>query len=181
MNKYQNAKIYKIVSNVSPVLYYGSTCEKLSSRLAKHRASYKAYEKGTSNYVSSFELLKLDHYDIILVEAYPCDNKEALHARERHYIENFVCVNKRIPNRGADPAVRNELGKEYYEKNKQSILNKQKEYRLKNKDAISERASQMILCECGVKLQKNNKKPHERTKKHQEYVKSTTNLMQKHT
>ena len=44
MNKYQNAKIYKIVCNITNKIYIGSTCEpKLSRRLAGHRSQFKLF------------------------------------------------------------------------------------------------------------------------------------------
>jgi len=99
MNKYQRAKIYKIVSNAVPDVYIGSTCEPyLSNRLAGHRGNYKRYLNGKSPCCSSYKILGTNDYDIILIEQYPCNNKEELHARERYWIEiTKNCVNKRSP------------------------------------------------------------------------------------
>eukprot|EP00952_Eustigmatos_sp_NYUAD-ZCMA_P009908 40808-Eustigmatos_ZCMA.PRE.1 len=51
------------------------------------------------DYVTSYKVIESGDYDIVLIEDFPCDNKEQLHARERHYIETLECVNKVIPNR----------------------------------------------------------------------------------
>ena len=83
-NKYQYGKIYKIVSNVSDKVYYGSTCEKqLSRRLAGHRSDYKKYLSNDEKYhfLTSFKILEEDNYDIVLVEEVNCNSKEQLHAR----------------------------------------------------------------------------------------------------
>ena len=87
MEKYQKGKIYKIVSNELDLVYYGSTTKTLKQRLNDHRGHYKRYLKGKGQYYSSFELMKLDDAQIILVEDFPCENKKELHQRERFYIE----------------------------------------------------------------------------------------------
>ena len=46
-----------------------------------------------------FSLDSYDNIDIILVEAFPCNNKNELESRERYYIENNICLNKNIPTR----------------------------------------------------------------------------------
>ena len=66
---YKNAKVYKIVDNTNGNVYIGSTCKKLCHRLGQHRASYKAYLNNNKGYASSFEIIKNDDYNIILLEA----------------------------------------------------------------------------------------------------------------
>jgi hypothetical protein len=63
----------------------------------------------SSKYVSSFKILELDDFDIVLIENYPCDTKEELLTRERHYTQLLSCVNK-IRNQG----IHNELGLSEY-------------------------------------------------------------------
>lgn len=94
--KYQRGKIYKIVCNKTGKAYVGSTCEnRLCSRINKHRDCYKRYLKGTYHYVSSFDVFENDDYDIVLIESYPCNSKDELHSRERHWIETTdKCVNR---------------------------------------------------------------------------------------
>jgi hypothetical protein len=60
----------------------------------------------------------------------------------------------------------------YYIKNKDEVSKKCKLYREKNKDKIAERRSIKYLCECGSKLNKDAKARHERSNKHQNYLKS---------
>ena len=130
MVNYQLGKIYKIVCNTTGLTYYGSTCEKtLALRLSHHKASYKRYLNQNSNFVTSFEILKNNNYEIILVENCPCNSKDELHARERFYIESNSCINKYIPNRTI---------KEYRELNKEVISEQRKQYREQNKEVISE-------------------------------------------
>ena len=96
MPNYQNGKIYKIVSQSEGIMYVGSTTSSLCQRMAGHRGSYKKYRKDGKGYMSSFKVLEHADAKIVLIEAYPCNNKEELTAREEHYVENLDCVNKNI-------------------------------------------------------------------------------------
>jgi len=111
-NKYSRGKIYKLVPKIinndeEQLIYIGSTCEKLlSNRLAGHRKDYKYYNKNIDtkklNKFTSYKLFDkygVNNVDIIILLEYSCNNKYELHAKEREYIENNVCVNKYIPNR----------------------------------------------------------------------------------
>jgi len=119
MNRYNNGKIYKIVDNTNGNVYIGSTCEPtLARRLAGHRGVYNYYLNGGKvNKISSFDILENNNYSIVLLEDYPCERKDQLLARERFYIENNQCVNKNIPSR---------TSKEYYEQNKDKLVDYQK-------------------------------------------------------
>ena len=147
MVNYQNSKIYRIVDNTNGNVYYGSTCENtLALRLSKHKADYKQYLNRNHNFTTSFDILKNNNYEIILVESYPCNNKDELHARERFYIENNECVNKYIPNR---------TNKEWCER---------------NKEVIAEKTKQPYTCVCGSVYRIDGKSHHFKTKKHQRYL-----------
>ena len=87
---YSKAKIYKIIDYTTDNIYIGSTCEpSLARRLANHNVHYRAYLKGKYPYVSSFKILENNNYDIQLVEAYACNSRDELHAREGHYIKTL--------------------------------------------------------------------------------------------
>ena len=125
MVNYQLGKIYKIVCDTTGLVYYGSTCENtLAKRLAKHVANYKLNEKGKRNSITSFQIIKNNNFNIVLVELCPGNSKDELPTRERIYIENNVCVNKKVPLR---------TGKEYYNDNKQEIREKHRVYNLEHK------------------------------------------------
>ena len=159
MVNYQNGKIYKLVSFQTDKIYIGSTCEKLTVRKAKHKSDYKRFLDGKRCSITSFEILKYDDVDIILLEKCPCENKEELHRKERFYIENTNnCVNKYIPTR---------TDKEYYEDNREKI----KEYREQNKEKIQQQKKIKIICDCGSQINTSEKARHKRTKKHIEATK----------
>ena len=41
MNRFEKVKMYKIVNDVTPMIYIQSTCEKLNKRVRKHKIKYK--------------------------------------------------------------------------------------------------------------------------------------------
>jgi hypothetical protein len=148
MVNYQHGKVYKLVSFQNDKVYVGSTCESLSLRKAKHKHDFKRYLLGNYNYVSSFEIVKYDDADIILLENCPCETKEELHARERFHIEAINnCVNRHMPNR----------------KRPESY----KLYRQANIEAIKQHKNTKNDCSiCSGKYTTSNKAHHYKSKKH---------------
>jgi hypothetical protein len=97
MVNYQNGKIYKIVCDDSENIYIGSTTkEKLSQRMAKHKSHHNDYLDGKGRFISSFIMLEKQNPRIILIENYPCNNKDELRMREQYWIDQFrnICINK---------------------------------------------------------------------------------------
>ena len=123
MNKYENGKIYKLV-NEQGMCYYGSTIHCINKRKSKHFCSFKS---GNSAYTSKFLFENNKEVHVELVENYPCNSKEALHARERYHIENNPCVNKVHPGR---------TGKEYYQDNLIYKIMWQADYDANHKEQI---------------------------------------------
>lgn len=78
MVNYQIGKIYEIVDLDSYKCNVGSTGEpSLARRLAKHVSDYKQYLKRKGGNISSYTILQLDDYGIVLLENYPCSSKDA--------------------------------------------------------------------------------------------------------
>jgi len=152
--RYLNAKIYKLVSNVTGDVYYGSTITNLKERLRCHKKDYKRYLKGKGDYYTSFKIIETGDYKVELVEKYSCLCKKQLEAIERVYIEGYVCVNKCLPTRN-----HKESYKTYYEKNKDEINKKRREKR-----------KRIYKCECGSQYHIQQRARHFRTKKHQVYL-----------
>ena len=132
INKYQNAKIYKIVDKGFKKCYIGSTIETLSHRMAKHRFDYKKWQTGEKNFCSSFEMFEefgVEDVMIVLIEKCPCGDREELQSIEGHYIKNSECINTRIAGRN---------DKEYYQDNREFLLKRMKDYNEANKEHITE-------------------------------------------
>ena len=64
----------------------------------------------------------------------------------------------------------NEDVKQHYHKNRETILQNQADYREYNQETISEKRKEKYVCECGSTIRKENKKLHESTTKHKNFV-----------
>jgi hypothetical protein len=174
---YKNGKIYKIVCNITGDQYIGSTCKSLTQRLANHRSAYKQLlNDNKKNYTTSFKILEKNDYNIILLEDYPCNNKEQLNARERHYIETLECVNKQQKlNRTKIDAQEyrklnhekiNEQIKKYKEDNRELILSYHQNYYENNKEKLLNMMMKKVTCDCGCIYSIGHRTRHFKTKKH---------------
>lgn len=133
----KNAKIYKIKSPQSNMIYIGATCKTLERRLSEHKSNYKIKTRRCSSY-KLFELY--DDNEITLIENFPCDYKTDLNRREGYWIKNTeFCINKNITGR---------TGQEHY---------------LDNRTKILEYKGTKINCECGLSITRCKKRRHERT------------------
>ena len=85
MPDYSKSKIYKIVCNITGLIYIGSISQPLCRRIQDHKKDYQYYlnKAWFSSCLTSFKIFENDNYNIILVEDYPCQRKEQLLARER--------------------------------------------------------------------------------------------------
>jgi hypothetical protein len=146
MVNYSNGKIYKVWSLNGNKIYIGSTTkEYLSQRMDTHRQNYKKWKNNKHHYITIFDIFdeyELDNCKIELLESKECKDKHELLKLEGEYIRKLECVNKCIAGR---------TKKEYYNDNRNIILedkkryhiinkeircNKQKEYRIENKELI---------------------------------------------
>ena len=176
MPDYTKGQIYKLVNDELGLTYYGSTIQPLHKRLHLHKIKLNC---------SSKILFTEGKCKIYLVEEYPCDNKRQLEQRERYYIENNECLNKRIPCRTKDELKEykkqyneenkeriNEKCKQYYEENKDKKKQYYKEYREKNKEYYKQHREdnkEKITCECGSIVSRQHMLRHKTSKKHINY------------
>ena len=164
MVNYQLGKIYKIVCNISDECYIGSLCQPtLAMRLTKHVASYKRWKLGKESKVTSYDIIDRGDYKIYLIESFPCNSKDELISREgyiiRQYRMDHNCVNFTTPGR---------TKKQWNEEHIEKLKRQGKEY----KELHKEQYSRKVHCVCGSSICAGNKAKHERTKKHQDYLKS---------
>ena len=177
-NKFDNAKIYKLIDNTNDNVYIGSCCSSLRTRLSTHKCSYemflfkniKSYEiLKNKNYIKSFDIIKNGDYKIELLEDCDIKTKQELLARERFFIENNKCLNKNTDisykQYYNDNVIKiDHYQKEYYKKKIEKKYRKAKEYRKANKERFE--------CECDSQYMRYNKSTHQKTDKHQNYLKS---------
>jgi len=157
MPNYKKAKIYKLVSENTDKIYIGSTCNKLKIRASTHKARYKRYLAGIGTYTTAFEILKEPDVEAVLIKKYKLDTVEQLRKKEAKWIlkkrgKGITVVNKNMPGASlkesqaryhksvkgkvalakakkkfVESGKMSTYSKSYYEKNKEKILENQKE------------------------------------------------------
>jgi hypothetical protein len=142
MPDYSKSKIYRL--DCGDLIYIGSTTETLCVRKAKHKNKYlrdgDCSSKSIYKYADDNGLDLVKDIRIELLEFCPCNNIEELLAIEGKYIRQYKseygekCVNRCIAGRS-----KKEYKKEWTEKNKDKIVERNKQYRNDNKDKIAER------------------------------------------
>jgi group I intron endonuclease len=178
MPNYENSKIYKLVNNIDDKIYIGSTVARLSKRKGQHKEkSIKCPDRKVYKHINQ---VGWGNVDIVLIEKYPCKDKEELHARERYFIEELKAeLNNNKPLQTIEEY--REINKEKFKKyDKERYIGERKEYAKqkakesyeKNKDKINERRREKINCECGGKYSISVKARHMKTKKHLKYIES---------
>lgn len=135
-NKYHNSIIYKIFDKDTNECYIGSTIQTLEQRLYYHEHGYK----NNRSYVSSFEILKNNNYNIEPIEEVKCENNEELRIREQYHIDLNDCVNKANAF-GLNKENQEKRMTQYRIENKEKI----KQYRIKNKEKYKENDRQYYI------------------------------------
>ena len=125
MPDYSSGKIYMVYPKVEDPdegdVYYGSTTDTLARRMTQHRHQTQCK--------ILFDKYGIKNCFIELVEAYPCETREQLNKKEGEYIRANKCINKRIAGRTRE---------EWLGKNKDKLLEYQKEYKIDNIDKYLE-------------------------------------------
>ena len=164
--EYSKGKVYKILNNKTPDVYVGSTCQKLSKRLANHKTRLNE-GKETLLYNKMRELGDKNFY-IELVEDYPCENGEQLKRREGEVIREIGTLNEKIAGR---------TKQEYNDENRESknckererYNNNKEERQQKHREKYAEMTKIKITCgACGGVHNKKNTPNHRRSKRHQQ-------------
>ena len=165
---YENAKIYRIISEKAGLKYYGSTCATLQERLNRHRRQMRRYVNGAQAFTSSFEVLIHKDAKIELVELFPCETKSELNIREGEIIRANECVNRNIPGRTRE---------QYLIDNREKIRKMKQEYRKNNRDTLIQKKKEYdirvrVNCECGGRYRNEpkEKRIHFNTKRHLNYT-----------
>lgn len=171
-------RIYKLTCNDPELIYYGSTFQSLKTRLSNHRADHKQ-----DRLCSSKILFDCGDVEIHLEEEGEFDNVKEMENREGEYVKENKCVNIYIPGRthkewyednpnwskeyyqkNRDKIIEN--CKKYYQKNKEEILEKKRENYKQNREDIRQKQSEKIMCSCGKIIGKQHRRRHEKTKYH---------------
>ena len=157
MCDYSRGKLYKIYNTITEDIYIGATTLTLSDRMQRHISAHNNIKKEGRKLYKHFKEYGIEHFFIELLEAYNCNSKKELEAKEGEYIRALTpSLNMRIEGRTAKQ--RNEdnrdvvkaYHKQYYEDNKNAyktyyqnnlykIAEQKKQYYQSNKDKSRER------------------------------------------
>ena len=180
MINYNNGKIYKIepiVEHEPHEIYFGSTTKEfLSQRMANHRDCYKRWKNEKYRKIRSFELFEkygIDNCQITLMENYSCNSKDELTSKERYYISNYGCINKRIEGRTSKEYYADNTDKlqKYRDDNKEAMKEYFKNRYEQKKEEILQQQKEKLICECGCTIARGNMRDHIKTKKHNDLMK----------
>lgn len=165
MEDYSKGKIYKIFTPNHDKIYIGSTIQTLNERFSRHSTEFNDWKKEKQSFCTSFLLLELGDTQITLIENFPCESKQELRWRERHYFDiTSNKVNKVRPIvtakerkmyrkkwRKANPDKEKETRKRSSFKNKDYYEN----YYLENKEKINKKNNDNYKKNREKKLQQN--------------------------
>lgn len=136
---YDKAIIYGIRCNDTDELYVGSTIQKLSDRMDTHKKEAK--QEGAK--CMSSIIISRGNYEVLIIEEYPCEERQQLRAREEYHRSlNEKAINKIRAFRTDDEkkAYKAQWHKNNYIPNPRVLLtedekkDKKKEYYEENKD-----------------------------------------------
>jgi hypothetical protein len=165
--------VYAIRAPGSDLIYYGSTIQALSQRMAGHRDSYKRHSAGKNvGWCSSYQLLALTDAYIELVRVIEFNVRAELHAAERLMIRENECVNKVQAGRTAAQyridhvEEKAESDAARYAANVDAFRVHNAEYRAANIEKIKEKHD----CKCGGCYTTAHKAQHIKTITHQTWL-----------
>ena len=178
---YQNTIIYKIVCNDLNIkdMYVGHTTD-YRRRQSEHKRSCKTNDKNFKIYIIIRSNGGWSNWCMIEIEKFPCNDGNEARARERFWYEtlnsnlNSICPYRKYEEYCNDDYKDkiNIYNKEYYNNNKALILEKTKEYTLKNIDKVLERRNKIITCKCGSLFALSNQSRHNKSTKHLSFLES---------
>ena len=195
---YSKTVIYKIVCkdmNIKDV-YVGHTTD-FRKRKHSHKDRCCNIQKSGKHNYNVYQIIRenggWDNWDMIEIEKYPCSDSNEARQRERYWYElNYCTMNEKHPGRSLkeflcsnienrrlkertyyknNKDLMHEKQKQHYEKYKEEIKLKSKEYRENNLATIKKRRQTPKQCECGCVVQIGDISKHRKTKKHIELMK----------
>jgi len=150
--------VYRIHCNITGEDYYGSTETDIEKRITDHVA-HTNYKKKVVNKCASEHIIERDDWCYEIMEEVDYIIKTDLLIRERYYIENYPCINLKIPYKTME-----EL-RDY-------VKLKRRQYRLntdfKNRELEYKRIKRD--CPCGGKYTNGSRATHLKSKKHKRYI-----------
>ena len=189
---YKTGRIYKLYSHINEIYYIGSTHNTLRHRLYGHKSFSNRVNKKVSDWI---EDIGVDNLQIEELHKYEDLTAKQLRTHEDNVIREHLgkehCLNCRRVYLTEEE--KKEYEKQYYEENKDQILQQKKQYREDNKEQIAEKSklyreankdkivkrdkqyyeankekiAEKITCPiCNTEVRRSGFARHEKTKKH---------------
>lgn len=195
---YKNSKIYKLVCKDLNItnFYVGSTAQPLCKRMVYHR---QKVSENPNRKVYKFinEHGGFQNWSIVLIENFPCNNKEEQLKREQYWkdllkptlnsIDAYVSEGRYKDKTRANakkwtlshPEKRKEICKRYHENNRDKVLEGKKTFYEKNKTIILVKNKKYteklrktrLICRCGGNTSLAHKSRHNKSDMHQAWQK----------
>ena len=165
MIDYVNGKIYKLVNSVDDKVYIGFTCLSLSVRKTALVSEARVAGSSSCVYVH-LNQVGWDNVQIVLIEAYKCDNVFQLLRRKNFWIEELKpTLNTRLRKEyyGHDKLKFDVCNKEYYEDNDLMIA-------VCKREKLKVKKNKKTECDCGGRYTCVNKNTHMKSAKHQNWA-----------
>lgn len=170
---YSKIVMYKIVCKNPEIVecYIGST-----SCFNKRKTDHKFSTTNANNKKYNYKIYKFirdnggwNNFDMIQIEAYPCNDKTECLTRERELIElEQFCINSNKPIITKLEII--EYRKNYYNIHLNELLDYQKNYREENHNEILNWKNTKYDCDCGSSYSNVNKSRHLKTEKHKNWI-----------
>ena len=169
MNNNNNLFIYKIT--VGDMCYIGSTKD-IKKRIQEHKNvccnknlrnyNLKLYKTIREHYGDDWKQVKWS-----VIDCYYNVDKTFRNEIEQYYIDLFK---SQLNMRGTIFIGEKEYRKQYRLDNREKFLEYHKQYYIENRDKILKQMNQKFTCICGSTYIKTNKKRHENSNKHKNYL-----------
>lgn len=165
--------VYKLECNLTGLYYIGSTIN-LKNRMKSHRTYLLKYLKCQNDYglCKSYKVLLNKDFTITILYENDFINEDEMRIKENQYINftDMLCVNKLKSFLSFDE--KNKYKKNYYNINKNRILEFKRQYYNSNKNNILKYQQEKIVCEnCDCLVSRNNISKHLKTIKCTSYHK----------
>ena len=151
--------VYKIYKEGDEDNFYIGSTKDFQRRINSHKHTSKNYDCKLYNYINEnggWDCFKCEVLEYCL--EYQQREKELIQTLKPSLNMRLYDFNEK------------ETQQIYYEKNKEQINKKKKEWYEKNKDRIIKKQTEKITCECGSIVSKNNLPAHKKTKKHLNHI-----------
>ena len=176
-NDYGKGLIYKIKCLDPKIrdIYVGSTLNEVARRKSHKKSCNNPNTRGYNIYVYQFIRSNggWENWKLVPIKLYPCNSKLELRIEEERMIEEleeFTTLNRQRAFLSDEN--RKLRTKKYRAKHLVKQRERERKYTKEHKEEIAERRRVKYICECGETIAKYCKSGHEKSDRHQHWLKT---------